>query len=245
MNLHPYTACSYAAMLGVDRDEIDRLHALDPRILAAPALETEHAVRRLRRWLAAGRPDGDDLALLAYRGSARVRRLLVEVVGALPPPARRLAVVHVTWREVGDRESGRFGASLPRRAFDAELAGGEPDEIVRYIAAHETAHGLHHALDEEAPPPPDLDGPRPDTVDLLAARVRVARQIGITEERLSDERAFWISRRVASETRADRQAAAWGIPCRMQNEDELRRMFAAQFDEARRLAALAEEGEAA
>jgi hypothetical protein len=243
VTLARYTAIRIAAMLGIALEDVELLHALDPRNFAAPALETEGSVWRLRRWLEAGRPEAD-LARLSFIGSYSVREIVRGVVRALPAPVRHYAVEAVTWFEVG-RGTEAWCARAPAvRTLAGDVGhvinidGRARDEAIRGTICHELGHGMSRTVEAEAPPPTARVLP---DVDDLAVHVLRAKFCGATADELGYERARWIGSRVASELRADRQAAAWGFPHHGPGEDELRRHFAAKFDEAARLATLAEQ----
>lgn len=208
-------------------------------------LDTPGSVWRKQRWLDAGSPAAD-LRRLQYAGADRVRWILRRALLVLPPEVRHFCLEAVDWIEVGGDGAGAWAHHQPApRALPGDIGhrivikGDQPDRALPGLIGHEISHRWRKPVCAEVPPPQPLA-----TVDLIAVKIYVESRTQTEAERWL-ERACWIGSSVAEELRADEQARAWGFDWRGHDEDDLRRRFSRQYDEAVRMAGLAAELDAA
>jgi hypothetical protein len=204
---------------------------------------TPGALARARAFVDAGSPVVDP-GRISYRGNAGVRAILVATIARLPPPMQWLAVMGITWREVGRSAMAWTSRSrLPRSApgcgvgDDVEINGCVYNDALPGVIAHELAHVVHRAIEHDYADGPEIEH---EETDLLAAAVRIRSSVG---DSMLDDREQWVSTNVRSELRADEQARRWGFMHSGPDEDDLRRHYGAMYDEAARLAALASDEE--
>jgi hypothetical protein len=139
------------AALGVSFREYVDLAQQDARLFASPVLETEGAVVRCKRWLAAGRP-APDFARLVFRGDSTVREILVETLAKFPTAIAWHLVEWCIWRETGRSSPGWMAPALVARtpsgdtAHEISIDGNTSDAALPHLLAHEASHSWHRAI---------------------------------------------------------------------------------------------------
>lgn len=221
--------------------------ALDEARIVKP---TDGAVFRAQRWLDLRRPAGDTNRL-AFVGACAVRRIIVNLLLRLHPMVRHYALEAVQWRETGRGCYAWIGRGPARRVLpgdeqhEVNICGAVRDEDLPGVLAHELGHGFHRTVVEEPREPSELTA----VLDMLTPREVLAavvlRHRSARPEEQQYERAVYIGSCVAREQLADAQARAWGAPHRGPDASELRRQFAAEYDDAARLASTITEDSAA
>jgi hypothetical protein len=154
------------------------------------------SVRRVRAWIAAGRPAGER-ARLAVSGSPAIVRAVRDVVQKLPEVVAHFLVGNVEIIGVGVGEDGWCGeAPLPPcdTPLRVALATVDPGVI-----AHEFAHAWHRR-------------PLPASCRLTADQLELLRD-GIRALAVEDGRSdYYINHNQLCERAADALACCWGFP---------------------------------
>lgn len=173
--------------------------AEDVRICSHLMTDSPGAIRRLGRWLNAGKP-APDFAALAFMGSDEVRALVLDTLRRVPHPVAWDALRGCYFVEVGRAANGYHGTPrLPAPADDVvrviALRGDLPDDELAAVLAHELGH--HHRSEPIAPQAPRHDTP-PGTVEAFAVAEGIAPKL--------------VSLRDREEQGADDLARLWGFP---------------------------------
>lgn len=220
-----------AAVLGIDCHEYLRIAQGDPRIVAAAAVATPHAVRRLRAWIAIGRPDIAADTIM-FHGDDSVRAIVISTLAGIPASVRWHAMRYVSWFEIGRGWPAAYMTTFGGRASDDDsphvivLDGRLSDDVLPSIICHELGHAIHRPFRT----PAAERTPAPTLTELEAdARLLAA----FEDDRDAAARLLFRGEHLANEA-----ARLWGHPCNgAQCPDEYRlRLFRERMDAAAELA---------
>jgi hypothetical protein len=180
---------------GISLAEYVKLGNVDARIVAEETLTAP-------AWCAseqAGRPDAD-LTKRPFGGRATVRQSVIDTLLRVPMPARWWGCHAVLWLQVGRGLDGMMARLRGNTRHVIALDGGESDELLPFVIAHEMAHAVHAPADLIAEPTRSVSVREEAAIDLAFATLR-----GETLETAA-RRAFR-DERLAYDT-----AARWGFP---------------------------------